>query len=60
MKGLGAAVAEVRGSGVKGVARFIQNDEDVCVIEGTFDGLQPGKHDIRVHEFGDLSNGCQR
>ena len=53
-------MAEVRGSGVKGVARFIQTDEDVCVIEGTFDGLQPGKHDIRVHEFGDLSNGCQR
>ena len=60
LRGLGAAVAQVKGSIVNGVARFIQTDEDTCVIEGTVDGLRPGKHHIRVHEFGDMSDGCLR
>ena len=32
-----------------------------CVVEGTVDGLSPGReHQLYVHEYGDLSSGCER
>ena len=32
-----------------------------CVVEGTVDGLSPGQeHQLYVHEYGDLSGGCER
>ncbi|KAK3738856.1 hypothetical protein QZH41_015063, partial [Actinostola sp. cb2023] len=56
---LGAAVAIINGSnGTKGLARFVQVSKDNCVIDGTIDGLCPGLHGIHIHEFGDLSDGC--
>lgn len=56
---LGAAVAMLAGVGsVQGVVRFLQVSEDTCVIDGTVDGLSPGLHGIHIHEFGDLSMGC--
>ena len=58
---LGAAVAMMKGDGVQGVARMIQVDEDLCVVEGTIDGLLPcQQHKLFVHELGDISEGCQR
>lgn len=58
---LGAAVAMLAGVGsVQGVVRFLQVSEDTCVIDGTVDGLSPGLHGIHIHEFGDLSMGCER
>jgi len=45
---------------VKGVVRFIQLDENECVIDGVVDGLTPGPHGLHVHECGDISAGCQR
>ena len=31
------------------------------MIEGTVDGLAPGvRHSLAVHEYGDLSGGCER
>lgn len=45
---------------VKGVVRFIQLDEKRCVIDGTIDGLSPGLHGLHVHQFGDISNGCNK
>ena len=42
------------------MTRLIQTDNDNCVIEGTLDGLKPGKHQLKIHEFGDLSKGCNR
>lgn len=29
------------------------------IIEGTIYGLQDGKHGFHIHEFGDLTDGCQ-
>ena len=63
---LGAAVAMMYPSmyfgpvdrSVQGVTRFVQLDENTCVVEGTIDGLTPGEHGLHVHECGDLSRGC--
>ncbi|KAJ8925541.1 hypothetical protein NQ315_009381 [Exocentrus adspersus] len=41
--------------GVKGVVRFIQPLPEVCVVDGTIDGLKPGHHQISIHEYGDIS-----
>lgn len=31
------------------------------MIEGTIDGLTPNEeHFLKVHDYGDLSNGCER
>lgn len=55
-----AAVAIFRGSEVQGLVRLVQVDEQYCVVEGTLDGLQTGPHQIRVLEYGDLSQGSAR
>ena len=59
-KHLGAAVAMVSGGHVQGVIRMLQTDNDTCLLEGTVDGLRPGPHRVAVHEFGDISDGCNR
>ena len=46
--------------GVKGVTRFVQLSENRCLIDGTIDGLSPGRHGLAVCESGDLSDGCAR
>ncbi|KAG8293877.1 copper chaperone for superoxide dismutase [Homalodisca vitripennis] len=43
---------------VKGVVRLVQLDNDHCVIDGTIDGLSPGRHGLHIHECGDISQGC--
>nr|CAD7438795.1 unnamed protein product [Timema bartmani] len=43
---------------VKGVVRFLQMEQDRCLIDGTIDGLEPGHHGLHIHELGDLSGGC--
>ncbi|KAG8437842.1 hypothetical protein GDO86_008516 [Hymenochirus boettgeri] len=59
-RNLGAAVAMMSGQDqVQGVVRFLQASESICIIEGTLDGLSPGLHGIHVHEFGDISDGCE-
>lgn len=61
----GAAVAmlgNASGCGfgtVKGVVRFVQTDDDTCVVDGTLDGLAPGLHGLHIHECGDISQGCE-
>lgn len=65
-KNLGAAVAMLGGStgysklGVNGVVRFVQINNNECIVDGTIDGLSPGKHGFHIYECGDLSNGCDR
>ncbi|XP_071484736.1 copper chaperone for superoxide dismutase-like [Diadema antillarum] len=56
---LGAAVCMIEtGDPVRGVVRLLQVAEDNCIVEGTIDGLSPGNHSLRIHEFGDISDGC--
>lgn len=48
---------------LKGVIRFCavsETNTSGCVIDGVIDGLAPNtKHEVNVHEYGDLSNGCE-
>ena len=44
---------------VQGVIRFVQKSDNICVIDGTIDGLTPGAHGLAIHECGDLSQGCE-
>ncbi|CAF1455937.1 unnamed protein product [Rotaria sp. Silwood1] len=42
-----------------GLVRFIQVDDEQCIIEGTVDGLLPNTPArINIHEYGDVSDGC--
>lgn len=44
-----------------GLVRFMQVDDEKCIIEGTVDGLLPNTFArINIHEYGDLSKGCER
>lgn len=56
-----AAVSEISGrSGIMGVVRFTQAAEGSCIVDGVIDGLERGAtHKLRIHELGDLSNGCE-
>ena len=44
---------------VKGTILFKQQAQDPTIIVGKITGLEPGEHGFHVHEFGDLSNGCE-
>ena len=44
---------------VKGVIKFKQKPEKATIIKGIVKGLTPGKHGFHIHEFGDLSKGCE-
>jgi len=65
-KPLGAAVSALYSNmnrplerRIHGLVRFIQTDDEQCIIEGTVDGLLPNSPaQINIHEYGDLSNGC--
>ncbi|XP_041469502.1 copper chaperone for superoxide dismutase-like [Lytechinus variegatus] len=58
-KPLGAAVALLEtGESVRGVVRLLQVAQETCIIDGTIDGLSPGKHPLRIHQYGDISEGC--
>lgn len=54
----GVAILDTGSDTIKGVVRFVQEAEDVCIIDGTVDGLNAGKHQLSVHECGDTSQGC--
>ncbi|XP_074651179.1 copper chaperone for superoxide dismutase-like [Tubulanus polymorphus] len=60
-KSLGAAVAMMAGTigTCKGVVRMVQTDETTFVIDGTIDGLPVGHCQLAVHQYGDISNGCE-
>jgi len=45
---------------VKGVILCMQSAKGgPTLIKGTISGLPPGKHGFHIHEFGDLSKGCE-
>ncbi|KAG0197729.1 hypothetical protein BGX28_008775 [Mortierella sp. GBA30] len=40
-----------------GLVRFLQVNNETCVIDATVQGLSPGRHGIHIHELGDTSGG---
>jgi len=44
---------------IKGIVRFIETPEG-CVIDGTVNGLSPGEHGMHIHEYGDITDGCNK
>lgn len=44
---------------VKGTILFIQAPGTATLIKGTVSGLEPGDHGFHIHEFGDMSKGCE-
>lgn len=44
---------------VKGALLLKQQPGKPTLIVGQVTGLQPGKHGVHIHEFGDLSQGCK-
>ena len=44
---------------VKGTILFIQAPGSPTLIKGTITGLEPGDHGFHIHEFGDMSKGCE-
>ena len=43
---------------VKGTIKFTQEPGGPTVITGEITGVEPGEHGFHIHEFGDLSGGC--
>ncbi len=44
---------------VKGTILFMQKPGTATLIKGRITGLSEGLHGFHVHEYGDLSNGCE-
>src|SRR6056300_652462 len=44
---------------VKGTILLMQAPGTPTLIKGTITGLTPGDHGFHIHEFGDMSKGCE-
>jgi Cu-Zn family superoxide dismutase len=44
---------------VKGTILLMQAPGTPTLIKGTITGLTEGEHGFHIHEFGDMSNGCE-
>jgi len=44
---------------VKGTIMFMQKPGTPTLIKGKVTGLTPGEHGFHIHEYGDLSRGCE-
>ncbi|KAK4885506.1 hypothetical protein RN001_001777 [Aquatica leii] len=53
----GVAVLDISKE-IQGVVRFAQISSNTCIVDGTVDGLKPGKYGLYIHESGDISQGC--
>jgi len=42
-----------------GSVELVQEPHDLTSIIGEFEGLHPGVHGLKIHEFGDLEYGCE-
>ena len=60
-----AAVSEFKGAEyghgqIAGVVRFVQVDEETCMVEGKISGLNANeKYQIAIREFGDVTRGIE-
>lgn len=43
-----------------GLVRMVQVNRDTCLIEATIDRLSRHHHEVKVHEYGDMSEGGDR
>jgi len=43
---------------VEAMFKFVQKPGSATIIQGIVKGLTPGKHGLHIHEYGDLSDGC--
>ena len=43
---------------VEGMFKFVQKPGNATFIQGIVKGITPGKHGLHIHEYGDLSDGC--
>ncbi|CAJ0838162.1 649_t:CDS:2 [Entrophospora sp. SA101] len=57
VRGQGTINGSHAGAAPRGLARLVQIDNDICLIDITVQGLTPGYHGIHIHELGDISNG---
>lgn len=53
----GVSIIEASKRNIQGVIRFVQASPQICIVDGTVDGLKPGAHGIHIHECGDISQG---
>jgi Cu/Zn superoxide dismutase len=57
------AIATINEHNISGVIRFGQYSQSTgngaTIVTGEINGLDKGVYQIYIHEFGDLSNGCQ-
>ena len=44
---------------IKGTILLMQAPGTPTLIKGTITGLTPGEHGFHIHEFGDMSKGCE-
>jgi len=52
------AIASLTGNNIAGTVVFTQRGE-LAVIECNLRGVTDGLHGLHVHEFGDMSQGCE-
>lgn len=52
------AYCEFEHGEITGSVNLEQASGQATKISGTVEGLEPGEHGFHIHEFGDLSNGC--
>ena len=52
------AVAVLGHGDAKGIITFVQKPGKATIISGSISGLTEGLHGFHIHEFGDLSDGC--
>lgn len=53
----GVSILEGQKQNIQGVVRFVQASPQVCIVDGTVDGLKQGLYGLHVHESGDISEG---
>ncbi len=48
-----ATVMPVGDSGVSGSVTFTENGDEGVLVQGSFEGLESGKHGFHIHQYGD-------
>jgi len=54
----GASSHEVGSESVRGIVRIVQSTPTTAIIDSHFENMIPGTHKVSIHEYGDISDGC--